>query len=166
MTNFNKQRGPPIMRKPRRTTLRAHAEHLAAVARAYSDLARRHRSAADAVAREKPALTADRDFTPWLLEVSELAASAERLVAYEVELARSFGVKWDEIAEALGVSRQAAWERFAKAPRQGKSRRYSQAMQARRAEWVRSLNRRLTPEQSMAFSEFERRMPQEAAEPF
>ncbi|GLY35068.1 hypothetical protein Amsp01_010920 [Amycolatopsis sp. NBRC 101858] len=70
-----------------KASLRSHAEHLAAVARAYSDLARRHRSAADAVAREKPALTAENDFTPWLLEVSELAASAERLVAKRWALA-------------------------------------------------------------------------------
>ncbi len=127
------------MSKPDRPSLRSHAELFAKVARAYSSLARRHRSAADAFARKKQAPTAEGDFTRWLLEASELAANAELLLAYEVDLARSFGVKWDEIAEALGVSRQAVWERYAKEPRRARSRRYTQAMRALRADWHRSL---------------------------
>jgi len=31
-----------------------------------------------------------------------------------VQLARDRGLSWTEIGQALGVSRQAAWERFAK----------------------------------------------------
>ena len=31
-----------------------------------------------------------------------------------VNLAREQGASWDEIGKALGVSRQAAWERFAR----------------------------------------------------
>ncbi len=41
----------------------------------------------------------------------ELVASAERLDACVV-LLREQRVSWREIGEALGVSRQAAWQRF------------------------------------------------------
>jgi ATP-dependent Clp protease ATP-binding subunit ClpX len=52
-----------------------------------------------------------------------LAAGVEPLVddvtayqAFTVDLLRERGVSWAEIGGALGVSRQAAWKRFAKGP--------------------------------------------------
>ena len=53
----------------------------------------------------------------------KLVAGVEPLVqdvaayqALNVEIARERGVSWAEIGGALGVSRQAAWKRFAKGP--------------------------------------------------
>jgi hypothetical protein len=136
-----------------RNTLRAHAESLAALGRAYADIARRHRVAADAVARGKRRVTADSDFTDWIFQACELNAAAERLLALEVELARSFGVTWEDIAEALGVTRQAAWDRFAKQARWNKTRRLSQAGKARQAAFVRDLRKRIgdNADQLLAF---------------
>lgn len=131
------------MSRTYRNTLRAHAESLSLLGRMYTDLARKHRVAADAVARDKRKVTADSDFNDWIFQNCELVAAAERLLALEVELARSFGVTWDEVADALGVSRQAAWERFAKHSRWNKTRRLSQLNQARRASWIRDLRKRL-----------------------
>ena len=65
--------------------------------------------------------------------MNELSAAAERLLALEIELARSFGVTWDEVGAALGVSRQTAWDRFASHERWQKSRRVSQLRTARAA---------------------------------
>jgi hypothetical protein len=53
-----------------------------------------------------------------LREVRETAAAVPAAVQSlhgAVDAARSAGATWTEIAGALGVSRQAAWERFAKA---------------------------------------------------
>jgi hypothetical protein len=85
-----------------------------------------------------------------------MTAAAERLLALEIELARSFGVTWTEIAEALGTSRQAAWERFAKQSQWEKSQRLSQANQARRAALLRDLRKRIASEgdQLLAFQEW------------
>ena len=48
------------------------------------------------------------------LEPSDLAVHAARDVLREqVDLLRSRGVSWARIGDALGISRQAAWERFA-----------------------------------------------------
>jgi len=142
--------------KTYRNTLRAHAESLAGLGKAYADIARRHRVVADAVARGKRQVTADSEFSEWILQACELAAAAERLLALEIELARSFGVTWDDIADALGISRQAAWERFAKHPRWNKSRRLSQANQARRAAWIRHLRARIgdDADQLLAFEQW------------
>jgi hypothetical protein len=60
-----------------------------------------------------------------------LSAAAERLLALEIELARSFGVTWEEVGAALGVSRQAAWDRFASHERWQKSKRITQLRNAR-----------------------------------
>ena len=91
--------------------LHAHAEFVASLGRAYADLAGRHRAVADAGG-------AGRDESGgWISRAAELAAAAERLLAAEVGLARGSGVTWDDIAGALGVSRQAAWKRFACPPR-------------------------------------------------
>ncbi|GAB3901264.1 hypothetical protein ACFQ1S_06895 [Kibdelosporangium lantanae] len=84
-------------------------------------------------------VTAESDFSEWIFQASELVAFAERLVALEVELARQYGVTWDEIADTLGISRQAAWERFAKPAKRRKTRRQSQAERARKAAWIRDL---------------------------
>jgi hypothetical protein len=131
------------LNKTYRTTLRAHADALAALGRAYADVARRHRVVADAVARGKRQVSADSDFHDWILQACALTVAGERLLALEVELARTFGVTWDEIAAALGVSRQAAWERFAKPERWNTTRRLSQLGRARRASWIRDLRQRI-----------------------
>ena len=47
------------------------------------------------------------------LRPSEAAVEATREVLQEhVDLLRKRGVSWSEIGEVLGISRQAAWERF------------------------------------------------------
>lgn len=137
-------------------TLRARAESLAGLGKAYADIARRHRVVADAAARGKRQVTAESEFSEWIFEACQLAAAAERALALEVELARSFGVTWDDIADALGISRQAAWGRFAKQPRWNKSRRLSQANQARRAAWIRHLRARIgdNGDQLLAFEQW------------
>jgi hypothetical protein len=77
------------------------------------------------------------------MRAAELSAAAERLLALEIELARNFGVTWEEIASTLGVTRQAAWDRFARPSRLEKSRRISQLRLARRAELLREVNKKL-----------------------
>jgi len=114
-----------LMVDEHRNTLRAHASALSNLGRACTQLASRHRVAASAIERGKEKVTYDRHFRDWILTVSELSAAAERLLALEVELARSFGVTWDEVGAAPGVSRQAAWDRFASHERWQKSRRIS-----------------------------------------
>ena len=47
-----------------------------------------------------------------LREASRLATAVDKLVGQEVALARRAGHSWTEVGEALGVTRQAAWERF------------------------------------------------------
>ena len=72
-------------------------------------------------ARRKNALGA----APWdrmsdaevLATLPQILASAEQNVAFAhewVEMLRERGISWAEIGRALGVSRQAAWERFAR----------------------------------------------------
>jgi hypothetical protein len=39
--------------------------------------------------------------------------AARRVLTIQVGILRARGVSWDKIGRALGVSRQAAWERFA-----------------------------------------------------
>ena len=83
------------------SALHAHAETVAALGRAYADLAARHRAAPEG------------QFAEWIARARELTVAAERLLALEIDLARGEGVTWVAIAGALGVSRQAAWKRFA-----------------------------------------------------
>jgi hypothetical protein len=116
-----------------RNTLRAHAHALSDLGKACTDLAAEHRSAANAVERNREKITYDRHFRQWILRVGELSAIAEHLLALQVELARSFGVTWEEVGAALGVSRQAAWDRFASHERWQKSRRITQLRNARAA---------------------------------
>jgi ATP-dependent Clp protease ATP-binding subunit ClpX len=52
-----------------------------------------------------------------LATLPQILASAEQNVAFAhewVDLLRSRNISWAEIGRALGVSRQAAWERFAR----------------------------------------------------
>ncbi len=116
-----------------RNTLRAHASALSNLGKTYMRLASQHRIAASAADKGQQKITYDRYFSDWILSVNELSAAAERLLALEIELARSFGVTWDEVGAALGVSRQAAWNRFASHERWQKSRRISQLRTARTA---------------------------------
>ena len=89
------------------SALHAHAESMASLGRDYADLAERHRAAAAAGRAENG------EFGAWISQARELAVAAERLLAQEIELARGAGVTWVAIAGALGVSRQAAWKRWA-----------------------------------------------------
>lgn len=51
-----------------------------------------------------------------LCESAGLARAVDKLQRHLVVQAREEGVTWTEIGEALGVSKQAAWERFATPP--------------------------------------------------
>src|SRR4029078_7127472 len=44
--------------------------------------------------------------------IAQTGAQVDRFLVEWVELARSRKLSWAEIGKALGVSRQAAWERF------------------------------------------------------
>lgn len=132
------------MIRPYKNTLRAHASALSTLGKAYTDLAARHRTLASAQERgQQRKATHDRYLTDWIFRACEFSAAAERLLALEIELARSFGVTWEEVAAALGVSRQAAWDRFANQARWQKSRRVSQLQAARRAQLLRELRTRI-----------------------
>jgi hypothetical protein len=97
-----------------KNTLRSQAYQLSALGKIYTQLASQHRVAASAQERGQEAarITYGEYFSDWIFKVCEFSAQAERLLALEIDLARSFGVTWEEVASALGVSRQAAWERF------------------------------------------------------
>lgn len=121
-----------------RNTPRSQGDSLARLGRAYDELASQHRIQASKVARD-----VDRKvdvkvaFAEWIGRLVELAAEAERLLALEVELARKNGVTWQEVGDALGVSKQAAHDRFSTYERWNKSRRISQLGQVRHAEGYR-----------------------------
>lgn len=51
-----------------------------------------------------------------LCESAGLARAVDKLQRHLVAQARDAGRTWAEIGEALGVSRQAAWERFSAPP--------------------------------------------------
>lgn len=46
--------------------------------------------------------------------ISQTSAQVDAFLVEWIELARSRGISWAEIGKVLGVSRQAAWERFAR----------------------------------------------------
>ncbi|MGW3964000.1 hypothetical protein ACWED2_29590 [Amycolatopsis sp. NPDC005003] len=92
--------------------LDVQAESVASLGRACAEFAGRHRAAA-AAGGAGPS-----EFRDWIARAAGLVVAAERLLASEIDLARGGGVTWDEIAGALGVSRQAAWKRFAGPPRE------------------------------------------------
>lgn len=54
--------------------------------------------------------------------ISQTAAQVDEFLVEWVELARSRKISWAEIGKAFGVSRQAAWERFAQRVEQVRSR--------------------------------------------
>jgi hypothetical protein len=121
-------------------TTREQAAQLSALAQAYRHLASRHRAVANALDRgQQRQITYYEHFSDWIFNAYEFSAQAERLLASEVELARKFGVTWQEIAAALGVSRQAAWDRFADQSRWQKNRSRPQLRAARRARLWREL---------------------------
>lgn len=131
--------GRPVARKYRNTP-RAHAESLARLAREYDKLASEHRTLASAVSRASEETPPGRhDFTYWIFQLTVLAAETERLLAFEVELARKHGTTWEGIGEALGVSKQAAHDRFSTRARWTRSRRIAQLSQARWADDYRYL---------------------------
>jgi hypothetical protein len=51
-----------------------------------------------------------------LCESAGLARAVDKLQRHLVQQARRAGRSWTEIGAALGVSRQAAWERFSQPP--------------------------------------------------
>jgi hypothetical protein len=63
-------------------------------------------------------LVGDRDAAPLdaLCESTGLARAVDKLQRHLVAQARDAGRTWTEIGDALGVSRQAAWERFSTPP--------------------------------------------------
>ena len=136
------------MARDYRNTLRAHAAAISNLGKAYAQLASRHRVAASALERgQHKTITYDSHFNDWIFRMCEFSAAAERLLALEIELARSYGVTWEEIAAALGISRQAAWDRFATHSRWDKSRRVSRLRAARRAELLQELRSRFTSDE-------------------
>jgi hypothetical protein len=146
-----------LVAKEYRNTLRGQAYQFSALGKAYTQLASRHRVAASALERSRQVrITYGEYFGDWIFRVCEFSAQAERLLALEIELARSFGVTWEEVASALGVSRQAAWDRFGNPERWQKSRRISHLRAARRAELVRDLRNRIdgTEEELAALQEW------------
>jgi hypothetical protein len=138
-------------------TLSTQAANLSSVGRAYTELASKHRVLASALQRGvQKRVDHASHFDNLIMRAAELSAAAERLLALEIELARNFGVTWEEIASTLGVTRQAAWDRFARPSRLEKSRRISQLRLARRAELLREVNKKLgrTDEELSAFEEW------------
>ncbi len=128
------------MARKYQNTPRAHAESLTRLAREYSQLASEHRELASAVSRDSDGRIPERhNFPYWIFQLTVLAAEAERLLALEVELARKHGTTWADIGEALGVSKQAAHDRFSTHERWNKSRRIAQLLQARWADDYRYL---------------------------
>jgi len=127
-----------------KNTLRAQAAQLSTLAKAYTALASWHREVASALERgQHLQIGSGEYFSNWIFRTCEFSAQAERLLALEIDLARGFGVTWEEIASALGVSRQAAWDRFANPARRQKSRRVSHLRSARRAELLQELRKRI-----------------------
>jgi hypothetical protein len=51
-----------------------------------------------------------------LCESAGLSRAVDKLQRHLVSQARETGRSWTEIGEALGISRQAAWERFSNPP--------------------------------------------------
>jgi len=54
----------------------------------------------------------DAELLATLRPTAEAAGSMRELLQQRVDLLRGRGLSWEEIGTALGVSRQAAWERF------------------------------------------------------
>lgn len=54
----------------------------------------------------------DEDLLTGLAKVQAVAAQAEAAVHDHVDVLRARSISWTRIGAALGVSKQAAWERF------------------------------------------------------
>ncbi|GEM29559.1 hypothetical protein NN3_05660 [Nocardia neocaledoniensis NBRC 108232] len=123
-----------------RNTLKAHAHALAELGKALLTLSTSHRNAAAVVERDGASATPGKgELSDWIATSSEIAAAAERLLALQVELARTYGMSWDEVAKVLGVSRQSAWERFHSHDRWNRSRRVSQLRRQQNAAMFRRM---------------------------
>jgi hypothetical protein len=123
------------MAKQYRNTLKAHAYALSSLGRALSELASEHRAAASLVERSGAnsiKLKREGHFAEWIATASELSMAAERLLELEIELARSYGTTWEQVADVLGVSRQAAWERFGNHERWDRTHRTAHLRRVRR----------------------------------
>jgi hypothetical protein len=144
LTDFKIMTGREMVAEERKNTLRGQASQLSTLGKAYTQLASQHRIAAsDLERRERKKITYEGELSHWITRVCDFSAQAERLLALEIELARNFGVTWEEVASALGVSRQAAWSRFARSSRWQRSRRVSQQQAAYRAELSRDMHDRI-----------------------
>ncbi len=53
------------------------------------------------------------EYLTYLTRGTEIIAAAQREIEINVTAARILGDSWADIGAALGISRQAAWERFA-----------------------------------------------------
>ncbi|MFY1614708.1 hypothetical protein [Micromonospora sp. WMMD736] len=128
------------MARTYRNTLKAHAYALSCLGGALTDLAHEHRVAASAMERQpSQGPRGDSDFADWIATAAEVSAAAERLLELEVELARHHGMTWEQVADALGVSRQSAWERFRTHSRWDRTHRLSRLRRVRRAAMFRRM---------------------------
>ncbi len=66
--------------------------------------------------------TLPRDPVAALTHISSLRDEVDALEHEQVLRARKAGVSWQQIADALGIGRQAAWERFTRAAREAMAR--------------------------------------------
>ncbi|MEU4398240.1 hypothetical protein [Micromonospora orduensis] len=128
------------MARTYRNTLKTHAYALSSLGAALTDLAHEHRVAASAM-EQKPsrAPAGDSQFVDWIAAAAEISAAAERLLELEVELARRHGTTWEQVGDALGVSRQSAWERFRSHSRWDRTHRLSRLRRVRRAAMFRRM---------------------------
>jgi hypothetical protein len=117
-----------------RNTLKAHAYALSSLGTVLARLAHEHRVVASAMEqRPSQGTRGDVQFSDWIAATAEVSAAAERLLELEVELARRHGLTWERVADALGVSRQSAWERFRTHSRWDRTHRLSRLRRVRRA---------------------------------
>jgi hypothetical protein len=128
------------MARKYRNTLKTQAYALSSLGAALADLACEHRVAANAMEqRPSQGLQGDGQFADWIAAAAEISAAAERLLELEVELARHHGITWEQVADAFGVSRQSAWERFRTHPRWDRTHRLSRLRRVRRAAMLRRM---------------------------
>lgn len=133
-TDFERQGKPDrleVVARKYRNTLKTHAHALSGLGVAMTDLAHEHRVAASAVERRRTGVPTA--FSDWIAAACEISAAAERLLALEIELARQYGMTWAEVADVLGISRQAACERFGTHARWDRTHRLSRLRRVRRA---------------------------------
>jgi hypothetical protein len=74
----------------------------------------------------------DEELLDSLPKIQATAAQANEFLQAWVRIARSRGLTWSEVGRALGISRQAAWERFNR-PRADEQAEVSQLGARRRA---------------------------------